>query len=297
MLLALPTCSNLPDWEVDDQALFTALERRGVPYETPIWDDPDVDWSRYDATLIRTTWDYQEKRASFVDWVRRASSQTQLINPPGVVEWNTHKTYLRDLAEHGAVVTPTLWLQAGSDIDLEEALRTRGWTKAFIKPMVGATARETLRFEATEAGLEEANAHLNRLLPTEGMMIQPYVSTVETIGEISAIYFGGEFSHGVRKIPVSGDYRVQEDFGAQDVDYPFSSDDLLAVDEVFSALRAVMRDRFPGEELAYGRVDFLRSASGALWLNELELVEPSLFFRRAPESAERLAEVLLAQLA
>ena len=129
------------------------------------------------------------------------------------------------------------------------------------------------------------------------MMIQPYVSTVETIGEISAIYFGGEFSHGVRKIPVSGDYRVQEDFGAQDVDYPFSSDDLLAVDEVFSALRAVMRDRFPGEELAYGRVDFLRSASGALWLNELELVEPSLFFRRAPESAERLAEVLLAQLA
>jgi len=296
MLLALPTCSNLPDWEVDDQALFTVLDRRGVTYETPIWDDPAVDWSRYDAVLIRTTWDYQEKLPTFVNWVREASAQTRLINPPGVVEWNTHKTYLRDLAEHGAVVTPTLWLDAGSEVDLKAALNERGWTKAFIKPMVGATARETLRFEANERGLNQAMAHLARLLPTEGMMIQPYVSTVETDGELSAIYFGGRFSHGVQKIPVLGDYRVQEDFGAKDVDYEFSSEDLRAIDKVFTALDAVMKDRFPGEELAYGRVDFLRAESGQLWLNELELVEPSLFFRRAPASAERLADVLLTRL-
>ena len=127
-------------------------------------------------------------------------------------------------------------------------------------------------------------------------MIQPYVSTVETDGELSAIYFGGRFSHGVQKIPVLGDYRVQEDFGAKDVDYEFSSEDLRAIDKVFTALDAVMKDRFPGEELAYGRVDFLRAESGQLWLNELELVEPSLFFRRAPASAERLADVLLTRL-
>jgi len=296
MLLALPTCSNLPDWEVDDQALFAVLDRRGVAYETPIWDDPSVDWSRFNAVLIRTTWDYQEKLPAFVDWVRRASAQTRLINPPGVVEWNTHKTYLRDLSERGAVVTPTIWLEPGSDIDLRGALHERGWKRAFIKPMVGATARETLRFEVNEAGLSEAASHLARLLPTEGMMIQPYVSSVETTGELSAIYFGGQFSHGVQKIPVPGDYRVQEDFGANDLDYNFSAEDLHTIDEVFAALDSVMQERFPGEELAYGRVDFLRAESGELWLNELELVEPSLFFRRAPASAERLADVLMNRL-
>jgi hypothetical protein len=39
---------------------------------------------------------------------------------------------------------------------------------------------------------------------------------VETEGELSAIYFGGHFSHAVRKIPLPGDYRVQDDFGAHD---------------------------------------------------------------------------------
>ena len=48
------------------------------------------------------------------------------------------------------------------------------------------------------------------------MMLQPYLETVETEGELSALYFDGVFSHGVRKIPVPGDYRVQDDFGASD---------------------------------------------------------------------------------
>ena len=33
---------------------------------------------------------------------------------------------------------------------------------------------------------------------------------VERDGEVSAIYFDGAFSHGVRKVPVAGDYRVQD---------------------------------------------------------------------------------------
>lgn len=123
-------------------------------------------------------------------------------------------------------------------------------------------------------------------------MVQPYVGSVETEGELSAIYFGGTFSHGVQKIPVPGDYRVQDDFGAKDVDYGFSPTEFQTIETVFESLNRVCAERFPGEHIAYARVDFLRSATGELWLNELELVEPSLFFRRAPAAAERLADVL-----
>ena len=48
--------------------------------------------------------------------------------------------------------------------------------------------------------------------------------------------------------------------------------------------------------LAYARVDFLRDRDGALALNELELVEPSLFFRHAPWAAERLARAVVERL-
>ena len=51
-------------------------------------------------------------------------------------------------------------------------------------------------------------------------MLQPYYSSVETEGEFSLIFFNGQWSHGVQKVPVSGDYRVQDDYGARD--YPWT---------------------------------------------------------------------------
>jgi hypothetical protein len=296
-MLGLATCHNLPAWEVDDQPLFDALSARGVPYERPVWSDPDVDWSKYRAVLIRTTWDYQERQPEFVAWLRAVSEVTELINPSGVVEWNTHKTYLRDLQRAGAEITPTLWLDRGQSIDLAAALRERGWDRGFIKPMVGATARETLRFANDAVGLREANAHLDRLLPNEGLMLQPYLASVETEGEYSCIYFGGAPSHGVQKIPVAGDYRVQDDFGATDRPHTFSLADLQTIETVKASLNRVLQEQFPGDRVAYARMDFLRSPESTLWLNELELVEPSLFLRHAPEAGERLAEVLMTRLA
>ena len=47
-------------------------------------------------------------------------------------------------------------------------------------------------------------------------IFQPYLETVETTGEWSSIHFGSELSHCVQKVPVAGDYRVQDDFGASD---------------------------------------------------------------------------------
>ena len=67
MRLALATCADLPDWEVDDRHLHAALQARGVPFDLPIWNDPAADWGAWDAVLIRTTWDYQEHRDAFLE--------------------------------------------------------------------------------------------------------------------------------------------------------------------------------------------------------------------------------------
>ena len=47
------------------------------------------------------------------------------------------------------------------------------------------------------------------------------------------------------------------------------------------------------EALLYSRFDYLRDANGDLLLNELELVEPSLFFRHCSYSAVLLADAIL----
>jgi len=287
MRIALATCSNLPDWEVDDRPLWRAFAARGVEAILTVWDDAAVEWSLFDAVLIRTTWDYMEKRDRYIAWAEQVERVSRLFNPARIVRWNTHKTYLKNLAARGVPIAPTVWLQRGSGVDIRDLMRERGWPRGFIKPVIGATARETLRFIADDEGLARAQAHLDRMLANEDMMIQPYLARVENEGEVSAVFVDGEITHCVRKIPVPGDYRVQDDFGAHDEPVEFSAAER---DLALSVVDAANHD------LLYARTDFLRDDAGRLVLTEFEAVEPSMFFRHCPAAADRLADALLRRL-
>jgi len=97
----------------------------------------------------------------------------------------------------------------------------------------------------------------------------------------------------VRKVPVDGDYRVQDDFGAHDEPHQFTDAEI----ELATGIVQTARDLLGLDEaLLYARVDFLRDPDGTLLLNELELVEPSLFFRHDPDSPGRLADALTRRL-
>ncbi|MCA9636684.1 MAG: hypothetical protein KC420_11710, partial [Myxococcales bacterium] len=227
---------------------------------------------------------------AFVAWAERAAEETLLLHGPAVVRWNTDKRYLRELEAAGAPLTPTIWLDAGEGADVAARVREAGWGRAFLKPVVGANARETLRFDADAAGLAAAQAHLDRLLAAEDMMLQPYLARVEVEGEVSHVFLGGRFSHAVQKIPVPGDYRVQDDHGASDRPAEVTA---AEIDAAAALVEAAGGRHHP---LLYARVDMMRDDEGAWVLAELEVVEPSLFFRHAPAAAGRLADALLARL-
>lgn len=287
VVVALATCSTLPSWEVDDRPLVEALRARGVQVDVLPWDMP-ADWSEYTACLLRTTWDYCDRLEEFLSWVRRVGTETRLWNPPALVEWNARKSYLRDLELRGAPVIPTEWLDPSSEGGrLAEVLRRRGWQRAFLKPEVGASARLTMPFEESPDGLARAE-ELLRLNPGERWLVQPFLASVLEEGEVSAIFIDGELTHGVRKTPVPGDYRVQDDFGARDECWDPSPEERELCERIVAQV--------PTPWL-YARVDLLRDDSGALLLTELEAIEPSMFFRHAPEAAEKLASALLRKIA
>jgi glutathione synthase/RimK-type ligase-like ATP-grasp enzyme len=216
---------------------------------------------------------------------------TRLFASKETVRWNIDKRYLSVLADRGLAVAETLWISPGEGAQkaLEEA-RKRGWTRGFIKPVVGANAWSTCRFAFDEPGISEASRHLAEAPPGLGYMLQPYLEKVETEGELSVIVIDGAISHGVRKVPVPGDYRVQEDWGALDHAW-------VPTDEAVALAKAAceVASEVLGERLLYARVDFLRTAHG-LVINELELIEPALFQRHAPAVGGMLAEALLSRL-
>ena len=67
--------------------MIAALAELGVDAEPAVW-DADVDWARFDLVVLRSTWDYAERRDAFLAWAR---SLPRVLNPLAVLEWNTDK--------------------------------------------------------------------------------------------------------------------------------------------------------------------------------------------------------------
>jgi glutathione synthase/RimK-type ligase-like ATP-grasp enzyme len=275
----------MPGLHPDDRHLLHALRAAGLEAEPAVWEDPHYDWSAARLAVIRSAWDYSFRRDQFVAWAERAARGTTLWNSAPVVRWNTHKRYLCDLAERGVSAVPTVVLEAGSRLELDEILDRHGWGDAVVKAAVAQSGRYALSVPRDQRA--RGRAHLARLLPHEDMLVQPYLPSVATAGEISLVFVEGECTHAVRKRAAAGDFRVHDDYGGT-VDLESPGPAHLATAR--AALAAV------GEPVHYARVDLVEGPAGEPMIMEFELVEPELFFRWSPAAAARFAAAVVRHL-
>ena len=278
------TYDGLPDLDPDDRLAVDALAKRGLTVRPAIWNDPRVDWSRAGVCIIRSTWDYHLDHPGFLRWAERVSSVAQLWNPLPMVRWNSHKTYMQDIARQGAPVVPTLWLPKGASPDVAALLREHGWQRAVIKPVVGLATRGVMRVDATSAGLGAAQSHTDALLVENDVMVQPYVASVEEYGERALVFIDGAYSHAVAKTP----FQILAAAGEAG-----ETPVVATPEEVDVASRVAAMA--PGRAL-YARVDLVRGENGEPLVIEFELVEPSLFLSLHPPAAERFASALASLL-
>ncbi|MEY2459089.1 MAG: hypothetical protein QOG30_919 [Acidimicrobiaceae bacterium] len=270
--VALVTCAAVPEGDPDDHLLAGALTRLGVSVAFVCWDDPDARWPAAGMVVVRSTWDYHERLEAFLGWADYVGSVTALRNDAATIRWNSHKGYLLELAEHGVDIVPTRLVRAGDRVAL-------GPGDHIVKPAVSHSAERTIRFASQD--------DLDTLTVTDDALIQPYLSAIETEGELSIVCIDGEASHVVRKVPADGDFRSQEEHGA--------AIEVAALgDHHRSLVRAVLStlDTAP----LYARVDAVDTDDG-LRIMELELIEPTLWLRSHPAAADVLAASIAGQLA
>ena len=300
--IALVTAREALELDPDMSPLTAALCSVGATVEAPCWDDPRIDWTRYEAAVLRSTWDYVDRFDEFLAWCDRCAARTRLLNPPDVVRWNTDKHYLVDLARAGVPVVPTCFVEPGVDAGAvldaflagDGSSLTVGESSEFaefvVKPAVGAGSRDAARYRRKETGA--ARAHLLRLVESgRSAMLQPYLEKVDRHGETAVLYLGGRFSHAVRKGPLLRP-------GAALVEGLFAPEDIRAraADRVELEVAAAAYAAVPFDPPIYARIDLLRDAQGAPAVLELELTEPSLFLAHAPGAADSFARYLLRML-
>jgi glutathione synthase/RimK-type ligase-like ATP-grasp enzyme len=283
--IALATCEDPPVSDEDAPLLVGPLEELGAEVEAPAWSDPEVDWSRYDLVQLSSTWDYPQRRAEFLDWLRRAEGVTSVENPSELVEWNSDKRYLAELEDADIPTIPTIWAELGEGAEAAEEAARRRWEDAIVKPVVDAGAQRLRRVAQSEvaSAVEEIG---------EPCLVQPYLESLSRSGELSQVFFRGELSHAVLKTPAEDEFRIHEHLGGtyRAVDPPESAQ--VLADRVMALIAAgeVGPGLLPGTPPLYGRVDLVGGPDGEPTVIELELIEPALYLHVAgPEEAERFA--------
>ena len=282
-----------PPFTPDDQLLVDELRRRGHLVSAVVWGlEPSQLTARFDRLIIRSPWDYQdsdEQRHDFLRWLEQLAATGLVVeNEPAVMLWLMDKRYLLDFAAVGVPIVPTQFVPVGESCDLESYVERH--TAAIFKPAVSA-AGAGLEFLPDQQAARAIQSEFTDRCQRCAQLVQPFLPEIQTNGEWSLVYFGGEYSHGVHKLPARGQIMVHAERGGslRFADPPpvvrqLGDQTAGAVPRAF-AHREDRSCRMP----LYLRIDVIETASGGL-LSECEGVEPELFFRARPGSTACFAE-------
>ncbi|KAH3745668.1 Glutathione synthase/RimK-type ligase, ATP-grasp superfamily [Pelomyxa schiedti] len=296
----------------DIVTLSEQLKEKNARVTVVDWRDQGVDYTQFDCVVIRTTWNYTSYIDEFVQWVRRVCEKTCLLNSMETILWNIDKVYLRDLAEEGVSVVPTVWIDKGSVKPLHTVFEEQGWDTVVIKPRISAEGYNTHCISTVD--MASGEQIFSQLVSERDMMVQQFMETVKTCGELSLVFIGGKYSHSLRKRASSSDFRVQESHGGSTIleHNPPQSAVIQAQEILKTAWKVVNRRGNPhsgrarGTSFLYARVDFLTASQRPstdygmeatpptqFLLTELELLEPSLYPTEFPPVAQKLADEIL----
>lgn len=214
--------------------------------------------------LVRSTWDHHLRRDEFLSWTQRCRAKS---NPTDVLRWNSDKRYLRDLRDARVPIVPTVFAEPGRPLTIP-----RGWTgDVVVKPAVSASAGDTGRDAngSPEAATLAASLHAAGRV----VMAQPYQSRIETEGENSWIYLGGEFSHAVAKGPLLTLHGTRAAAG-DDATPATNTVTTETPSQVAVAEAALAAAPTGSSDLTYARVDLIpattgnRCCSNSSWSNQ-----------------------------
>ncbi|HEV7958437.1 MAG TPA: hypothetical protein VGP11_03145, partial [Acidimicrobiales bacterium] len=189
---------------------------------------------------------------------------------------------LADLEARGLRIIPSHFCDVGDEPEFFDV-------DFVVKPCVGAGARDVERYRPSETA--RAREHI-AALHAEGrdVLIQPYINSVDTLGERAIIFVDGRYSHAMTKSALLNVPATERDFKFRREQMSLAEGEADAIDYATEVL-----DALHYSDLLYGRVDLVATIRGWLVM-ELELVEPQLSLTFHESAAEALAAGIVRRL-
>jgi len=269
---------DMGDYVTDFHLCIAPLAELGWEVETVAW-RAAVDWNVFDAVYICTPWDYPDHMPQFVEVLACIQdSRALLVNDLSLIHWTIEKTYLRDVERRGHDIVPSSWYKDFESAKPADFFTDHEADDVVIKPTVGANAKDT--FVLSNPIDDDTLELLRQTFAARAFFVQPFIEAIQTEGEYSLFFFDNQYSHAIQKVPKAGDFRVQEEHGADIRSVQPPKKLLETAEALFSSIKP---------SPTYGRGDWVRGQDGRFLLMELELIEPSLYLRTDSGAAARFA--------
>jgi glutathione synthase/RimK-type ligase-like ATP-grasp enzyme len=284
------TCDSLPSMDKDNQILFKELIQKFNNLKIVTWNDANIEWENFEILIIRSLYDYLEHYKEFQQWLIEIKKKNiKIFNPVEILSWNAHKKYLIDLESSGVEIIPSLYFNQGTEMKkIVEELSSKSWDKYVFKPCIGNGSKGVFLVQTKLGEWNEEELKLIRELSTnDDFLCQEFQSSIHD-GEISLIYFQGNYSHGVMRKPEKNEFR-QNDF--QVVTKYDDNEKLIQLGKETIEKLLKIHQQFTQDEILYSRIDLIKKNNSLdeYFVSEVELFEPVLYFNFDEKSTERFS--------
>jgi glutathione synthase/RimK-type ligase-like ATP-grasp enzyme len=192
--VAILTCSVYPDLIDEEKKLQKYLESNNITVEPVIWNEKNTHLEDFKICIIRSTYDYLDNHEKFLSFLDETSKKSRLFNSQKIINWNIHKKYLIDLEKNNVKIVPTRIFEKKTDIEVIKSFLSKNYDnkRCIIKRCISAGGANLILLE-NGSDIKENQENLINTLKTHDIIIQPFIDSIKSFGEISLIYLGEKF--------------------------------------------------------------------------------------------------------
>lgn len=175
----------------EDINIKNYLNSMNIDAEIISWEENNINYSTFDALILRSVWGYQHDYVKFKNWLCSLQKENiKFFNDIDIIKNNIRKDLQFKLLDKYSIPhVKTIFQKGQMNLKLFDE-------KYIVKPIISGSGENTYRLP----NVEESN--LNKIMSEEdnGLMIQPYEESISD-GEYSIIFIDGINTHNMIRFP------------------------------------------------------------------------------------------------
>lgn len=255
----------------EDILLKIELNNKLIDVDIISWQDKSIDYSKYDALIIRSIWGYQDYIEEFINWLNMLKKNNiKVFNNVDILLSNLNKYEQFKILDNNNLRHIDTFFIKKENIDVINSIY-KEYKDIVLKPIISGSGNNTYiisdNIKKNNIEIKDVKEKFDKVLNKVNnyIMVQPFVKEINN-GELSVVVINNEISHAaIRYTSVFNNVNQIR---------------IINVNELGKKVLDIVKkcqNIKEYKDALYMRVDLVKIGDDYK-IMELELVEPQLFF-------------------